>query len=77
MIYLFQGSIEMWKQFIVNWNGANIFLSSAWRNSDCLEPNTDASRELGYGDIFGKKWFQGKWELHHKSPTWRLLPQGH
>ena len=54
--------LEMWKQFIVNWNGASFFLSSAWQNSDCLELHTDASGALGYGGIFGKKWFQGKWE---------------
>ena len=50
----------MWKQFIVNWNGANLFLSSAWRNSDSLELHTDAFGALGYGGIFGEKWFQIK-----------------
>ena len=38
------------------------FLSSAWRNSNCLELHTDASGALDYGGIFGGKWFQGKWE---------------
>ena len=47
---------------IVNWNGAKFFLSSAWRNSNCLELHTDASGALDYGGIFGGKWFQGKWE---------------
>ena len=58
--------LEMWKQFIVNWNGASFFLSSAWDNSECLELHTDASGVLGYGGIFGGKWFQGKWEPHQQ-----------
>ena len=52
----------MWKQFIVNWNGESFFLASAWQNSDCLELHIDASGALGYGGIFVKKRFQGKWE---------------
>ncbi|CAB4014711.1 uncharacterized protein LOC110254160 [Paramuricea clavata] len=58
--------LEMWKQFIVNWNGASFFLSSAWENSECLQLHTDASGVLGYGGIFGGKWFQGKWEPHQQ-----------
>lgn len=56
--------LEMWKQFIINWNGASFFLSSEWTNSECLELHTDASGTVGYGGIFGAKWFQGKWEPH-------------
>ena len=56
--------LEMWKQFIINWNGASFFLSSDWVNSEFLEFHTDASGSLGYGGIFGTRWFQGKWEPH-------------
>ena len=55
--------LEMWKQCILNWNGANFFLSSEWQDSDSLL-YTDASGALGYGGIFGTKWFQGKWKPH-------------
>ena len=71
--------LEMWKQFIVNWNGASFFLSSAWEDSECLELNTDASGVLGYGGFFRGKWFQGKWEPHQQlgqpeiSITWQEL----
>ena len=58
--------LEMWKQFIVNWNGASFFLSSAWEDSECLELHTDASGVLGYGGFFRGKWFQGKWEPHQQ-----------
>lgn len=56
--------LEMWKQFILNWNGANFFLSSEWQDSDSLVLYTDASGALGYGGIFGTKWFKGEWHPH-------------
>ena len=56
--------LSMWKQFISNWNGANFFLSSTWQDTTTLDLHTDASGTLGYGGIFGRKWFQGKWETH-------------
>jgi hypothetical protein len=56
----------MWKEFISNWNSANFFLSSQWHTSDTLNLQTDASGSLGFGGIFGKKWFQGKWHPHQQ-----------
>ncbi len=61
--------LEMWKRFIVNWNGANFFLSSTWQNSDCLHLHTDASGVIGYGGICGSKWFQGTWQPHQLLET--------
>ena len=54
--------VLMWKQFISTWNGANFFLPSSWQNTDSLHLHTDASGTLGYGGIFGSRWFQGAWE---------------
>ncbi len=56
--------LEMWREFISHWNGANFFLSSTWHDSDTLDLHTDASGTLGFGGIFGRKWFQGKWRTH-------------
>lgn len=58
--------LKMWKEFIYNWNGANFFLQSEWCASDTLNLHTDASGALGFGGIFGNKWFQGKWRPHQK-----------
>ena len=58
--------LQMWKEFILNWNGANFFLSSEWHDSSTLDMHTDASGTLGFGGIFGTKWFQGKWRPHQK-----------
>lgn len=56
--------LNMWKEFISHWNGANFFLSSTWLDTNMLDLHTDASGALGYGGIFGKNWFQGKWGTH-------------
>jgi hypothetical protein len=56
----------MWKEFILNWNGAHFFLSSKWQGSNTLDMHTDASGTLGFGGIFGTKWFQGKWKPRQK-----------
>ena len=56
--------LQMWKKFISHWNGANFFLSSTWHDSNTLDLHTDASGALGYGGIYGNKWFQGKWKSH-------------
>ncbi len=56
--------LEMWREFISHWNDANFFLSSRWHDSDTIDLHTDASGTLGFGSIFGRKWFQGKWRTH-------------
>lgn len=54
--------LNIWKQFVSGWNGASFFLSVSWVDSDSLQLFTDASGTLGFGGIFGSKWFQGHWE---------------
>ena len=61
--------LEMWKQFVINWNGANFFLSSTWQVSDCLQLHTDASGALGYGGIFESRWFLVTWQPHQQLGT--------
>ena len=54
--------LKMWKDLISNWNGENFFLSSEWYASDTLNLHT----EFLHRGIFGKKWFQGKWQSHQQ-----------
>lgn len=56
----------MWEEFVTGWNGASLFLSTSWVNSDSLQLFTDASGTIGFGVIFGSKWFQGRWERQHQ-----------
>ena len=55
-----------WQQFISHWNGAAFFLSTSWVDSYSLDLYTDASGTLGFGGIFGHKWFQGYWQSHQQ-----------
>lgn len=58
--------LQTWKEFISHWNGAALFLSSSWVDSDILELYTDVSGSLGFGGIYGLKWFQGSWQSHQQ-----------
>lgn len=58
--------LDMWEDFILNWNGANFFISSHWVTSDVLSLHTDASGSLGFGGIFQTHWFQGSWAPHQQ-----------
>ena len=60
----FFADLEMWKQFLVGWNGKAFFLNPYWESSVDLQLHTDASGVLGYGGICGSQWFQGRWQPH-------------
>lgn len=47
--------LHTWQLFIASWNGASIFLSNSWTDSDSLELCTDASGSLGFGGISGQR----------------------
>ena len=53
----FREDLRMWKQFIVNWNGTNMFINEAWEESNTMALYTDASGTEGFGGIYGKEWF--------------------
>ena len=60
----FFADLEMWKQFLVGWNGKAFFLNPYWERSVDLQLHTDASGVLGYGGICASQWFQGRWQPH-------------
>lgn len=55
-----KADLEAWSLFIQNFNGKSLFLEDTWQTSITLQLYTDASG-LGFGGIFGNKWFYGKW----------------
>ena len=65
----FREDLRMWKQFIVNWNGTNMFMNEAWEDSNTMALYTDASGTEGFGGIYGKEWFQGRWQPHQMLPA--------
>ena len=56
-----RADIAAWEIFIRHFNGASMFLEDEWQTSQTLSLYTDASG-LGFGGIFGTKWFSDIWE---------------
>ena len=54
--------MQMWLRYIEVFNGKSFFLEDKWENSVIRKLDTDASY-IGYGGIFGKRWFYGEWPL--------------
>lgn len=64
MIRLTKGEKEdlrIWLTFLINHNGRCLFLDQLPAHSPTIELYTDASGSIGYGAVFGSKWFNGKW----------------
>ena len=55
-----KADMQMWLRFIEQFNGKSFFLADRWENSVNLKLHTDASN-VGFGGIFGKRWFYGEW----------------
>ena len=53
--------LHAWDTFIDQFNGKSMFLDDNWMDSDKLNLFTDASGAIGFGAVFGKKWFFGSW----------------
>ena len=56
-----RADIEAWEIFIRHFNGISVFLDDDWQTSETITLYTDASG-LGFGGIFGMKWFSESWE---------------
>lgn len=54
--------LSAWCEFIDNFNGKSMFIDEVWQNSHKLNLFTDAAGKLGYGAVFGRKWFYGSWD---------------
>ena len=53
--------LTVWQEFLSNFNGRAFFLTDRFHTDGCLELYTDASGSVGYGAVYGKEWFWGKW----------------
>ena len=61
----FSRDLQMWKVFLVQWNGRSCFLDSWVTSSPDLQLYTDTARHtIGFGGFFNGKWFQGRWPPH-------------
>ena len=53
--------LNLWLSFLANFNGRSFFIDDKWLSSNNLNLFSDASGALGFGAIFGKNWWYGKW----------------
>ena len=53
--------LKIWLQFLNNHNGRIFFVDEQFITNHEIQLFTDASGTLGYGAVFGKSWFNGKW----------------
>ena len=51
----------VWRDFIKIHNHRTFFLDYIWLSSDHLHLYTDAASTIGFGGVFGHKWFKGLW----------------
>ena len=59
--------LQVWLQFLRDFNGRTFFLDEPWQVSPPLKLYTDAAASKGYGALFGTRWFYGEWPAHWKS----------
>ena len=64
--------IQLWLNFLENWNGRNMFLMRNAVNSPDFQFFTDASSEIGYGAFFQGEWFAQKWRPHQSKLFWSM-----
>lgn len=58
--------LQTWLSFLQNYNGASFFIDENFLTGNYLSLYTDSSKTIGWGAVYGKKWFYGQWPH-----TWR------
>lgn len=56
-----RADISTWKMFVDNFNGKGFMHNQTWDNEETVSIYTDASGSIGFGGIFGSKYFYGSW----------------
>ena len=57
----FHLDLSWWLEFFHSLNGYSFLLSPRWAPIPDLHVSSDAAASVGYGAIFGKDWFAGRW----------------
>jgi hypothetical protein len=55
--------IEMWIQFLSEFNGSAMFMEADWLSNSSIELFTDAAQTQGFGCYFKGHWTQGHWPV--------------
>ena len=51
----------VWRQFLISYNYKTFMLEFRWLSSPQLHLFTDAASTIGFGAVFGNRWFYGLW----------------
>ena len=54
--------LRVWQEFLLNYNFQTFLLDFRWQSSRRLHLYTDSSTSVGFGGVFGTRWFHGVWE---------------
>ena len=66
-----------WRIFLVSFNGKSLFLDQSFLSSSAIKLYTDASSDIGFAVVFGKKWASGTWHRVFTSADITLLELFH
>lgn len=75
-IHLSRGAksdMMLWLSFLEDFNGRSFFFADVWETSQTLQLYTDSAGSIGFGAVFGRHWFHGRWPDNWKSFNIALL----
>ena len=58
--------LDVWKRFLGNFNGYNMFMPEKWLSQKTVSLYTDSAKTKGFGAMMGKEWMYGEWEEREK-----------
>ena len=62
-------NLQLWLEFLQEHNGKSFLLSSKITTNRALCLFTDSSGKIGYGALFNRSWFNGRWP-----DSWKEFP---
>ena len=68
-----RADLAAWQEFVVSFNGKSMFLEQQFLSSTTIKLYTDASSDIGFAVVFGKKWVAGRWHRPFTSADITLL----
>ena len=65
--------LTVWRHFLDHYNGTTLLLDYVWLSNQDLQLFTDASTTIGFGGVFGCKWFHGTWSDRYRGSNIAIL----
>ena len=63
------GDLNMWLEFLENYNGVSVFRDQTWLTNEDMEFYTDSAASIGMGIYLNGKWAQARWGTHFPQET--------